>query len=66
MSEFKDKMCVCKDKACADKVVDEMTKWSSEMAKNADRDESQRRGHEEDVRRDGRIHEVRDQGMTGP
>jgi hypothetical protein len=38
MVEFKDKMCVCKDKPCADKVVDEMSKWSQEMAANADPD----------------------------
>jgi hypothetical protein len=33
MSEFKDKMCACKDTACAQGVSDEMTKWSQEMAK---------------------------------
>jgi len=38
MEEFKDKMCACKDKLCADNVTEEMTKWSQEMAKNADRD----------------------------
>jgi len=38
MAEFKDKMCVCKDKGCADGVVDEMTKWSQEVAARADRD----------------------------
>jgi hypothetical protein len=35
MSEFKDQMCACKDKACADKVQDSMNKWSAENAKNA-------------------------------
>jgi hypothetical protein len=40
MREFRDKMCLCKDKACADKVQDEMIRWSSEMAKSAgERDE---------------------------
>lgn len=33
MTGFKDSMCKCADKACADKVTEEMTKWSSEMAK---------------------------------
>jgi hypothetical protein len=37
MKEFKDKMCTCKDKACVDKVNEEMTKWSTENAsKNKD------------------------------
>jgi len=48
MIEFKDKMCRCVDKACADTVVDEMTKWSQEMAKNADRSA---RVTEEDTRK---------------
>ncbi|MFT3697112.1 MAG: hypothetical protein QM831_28475 [Kofleriaceae bacterium] len=26
---FKDQMCACKDQACSQKIVDEMTKWSS-------------------------------------
>jgi hypothetical protein len=38
MEEFSKKMCDCKDKACADKVNDDMTKWGVEMAKTADRD----------------------------
>jgi len=48
MEEFKDMMCACADKACADKVTDEMTKWSQEMAKDADRDA---RVSEEDTKR---------------
>jgi len=35
MGEFKDQMCACKDKACADKVQESMNKWSAENAKNA-------------------------------
>lgn len=35
MTEFKDQMCACKDKACADKVQEGMTKWSTEMAAKA-------------------------------
>ncbi|HEU4733699.1 MAG TPA: hypothetical protein VFT22_37655, partial [Kofleriaceae bacterium] len=30
MSELKDKMCACKDKACADQVAQEMTRWGTE------------------------------------
>jgi hypothetical protein len=35
MEEFSKAMCDCKDKACADKVNADMTKWGTEMAKNA-------------------------------
>src|SRR5258708_7625840 len=35
MEGFSKSMCDCKDKACADKVNDAMTKWGQEMAKNA-------------------------------
>jgi hypothetical protein len=35
MTEFKDKMCACKDAKCAQGVQEEMTKWSQDMAKNA-------------------------------
>jgi hypothetical protein len=35
MTEFKDAMCKCADKACADKVTADMTKWSADMAKEA-------------------------------
>ena len=35
MREFMDKMCACKDKACADRIQDETTKWASDMAKTA-------------------------------
>lgn len=31
MRKFTDDMCACKDTACAQKVSDEMTKWSQEM-----------------------------------
>ena len=40
MTDFKDKMCKCADKACADKVTEEMTKWGQEAAKaGADKQE---------------------------
>jgi len=32
MEEFSNEMCKCKDKACADKVQEGMTKWSTDMA----------------------------------
>jgi hypothetical protein len=37
MREFKDRMCACKagDKPCADKVQDELIRWSTETAKTA-------------------------------
>lgn len=35
MDEFSKMMCGCKDKACADKVNEELTKWGTEMAKKA-------------------------------
>jgi hypothetical protein len=35
MEGFQKRMCACKDKKCADKVQDDMTKWGTEMAKNA-------------------------------
>jgi hypothetical protein len=38
MEGFSKSMCDCKDKACADKVNEEMTKWGTEMAKTADKD----------------------------
>jgi hypothetical protein len=34
MAEFKDKMCACKDTACAQQVSDEMAKWSQDQAKD--------------------------------
>lgn len=36
MDEFAKKMCACKDKACADKVNADMTRWGTEMAKKTD------------------------------
>jgi hypothetical protein len=40
MESFQKQMCECKDKACADKVQDEMTKWAADAAKMAKPDES--------------------------
>jgi hypothetical protein len=36
MHGFKEQMCACRDKACADRVQDELVQWSSEMARSAD------------------------------
>jgi hypothetical protein len=33
MTDFKDRMCKCADKACADKITEDMTKWGQDMAK---------------------------------
>ncbi|HET7503543.1 MAG TPA: hypothetical protein VFK02_21120 [Kofleriaceae bacterium] len=33
MTTFKDDMCKCADKACAEKVTEAMTKWGQDMAK---------------------------------
>jgi hypothetical protein len=33
MNEFKERMCACKDKACAEKVNDDLMKWSTEQSK---------------------------------
>ncbi|MBA2543030.1 MAG: hypothetical protein H0V17_25540 [Deltaproteobacteria bacterium] len=35
MEAFSDRMCGCKDKACADQVNEDMSKWGTDMAKNA-------------------------------
>jgi hypothetical protein len=41
MADFKDQMCKCPDKACADKVTEAMTKWNQDMAKEGgDKDAS--------------------------
>ena len=31
-AEFADRMCACKDQACADRLQEDMTKWSQELA----------------------------------
>ena len=35
MTGFRDDMCKCTDKACADAVQEQMTKWSTKMAQEA-------------------------------
>ena len=34
--QFADEACACKDKACADKVTERVSKWGQEMAKDHD------------------------------
>ena len=46
MGEFKDQMCKCKDRACADKVNDDFTRVMTEMAK-----EQSDRPSEDDMKR---------------
>ncbi len=36
MRGFKDQMCACKDRACADRVQEELVQWSTEMARSSD------------------------------
>ena len=37
LESFQQQMCACKDKACADKVNDDMSKWSADMAGKDDK-----------------------------
>lgn len=39
MEKFTAQICACEDKACADRVQEDMMKWGTEMAKNAPRDD---------------------------
>lgn len=34
MDRFATAMCACKDKACADKISEEMARWGAEMSKH--------------------------------
>jgi hypothetical protein len=36
MQQFTDTMCACSDKDCVQKVADDMTSWSMEMAKKSE------------------------------
>lgn len=33
MARFRDEMCKCADRPCVDRVVEDMTQWSQEMAR---------------------------------
>ena len=56
MGEFKDQMCKCTDKACADKVAEAMTKWTQEFAKEAGGDKAAKPS-EEDTKKTTQIME---------
>jgi hypothetical protein len=38
MGEFRDQMCKCTDKACADKVTESMAKWTQDNAKEGSKE----------------------------
>ncbi|HEY0193596.1 MAG TPA: hypothetical protein VGC42_20910 [Kofleriaceae bacterium] len=63
MTDFKDKMCKCADKACADKVTEEMTKWGQEQAKNAGADKDAKVS-EEDTKKIAAVTEEMTKCMT--
>jgi hypothetical protein len=56
MAEFRDQMCKCTDKACADKVMESMTKWTQENAK-AGGDKEAAKPTEEDMKKTQAISE---------
>ena len=47
MTEFKDQMCKCADKACADKVAEAMTKWTQDFAKESGGDKAAKPSEED-------------------
>ena len=47
MGEFRDQMCKCTDKACADKVAEAMTKWTQEFAKEGGGDKAAKPSEED-------------------
>jgi len=49
MTEFKDRMCKCADKACADAVVADMNKWSAEMPKEEGKEPAKQSEEEQKV-----------------
>jgi hypothetical protein len=36
MSEFKDRICACKDKPCTDRITAEMTKWTQQTGRTGE------------------------------
>ncbi len=60
MDEFKVAMCACADAACAQRVADDMTRWSQEMARDQ---RPQPKMSEEDVKRAAAIGEEMGQCM---
>ena len=64
MTEFKDHMCVCADKQCADRVTEDMTKWGQEQARLAGSDGGYDRVSEEDTKQIARVVEEMTKCMT--
>lgn len=60
MTEFKDRMCACKDKACTENVAEEMTRWSQANAKG----EKEVKMSEEDMKKSTAIGEELTRCMT--
>ena len=56
MTEFKDQMCKCTDKACADKVMADMTKWTQDLAKEGG-DKEAAKPNEEDMKKSQAVSE---------
>jgi hypothetical protein len=54
MGEFKDQMCKCADKPCADKVQESMTKWGQDMAKEGG-DKEAAKPSEEDMKKQQQV-----------
>jgi hypothetical protein len=50
MARFRDQMCACRDKACADQVQDGMNRWSSDVAKDLGSDREDRKLGEDDIK----------------
>jgi hypothetical protein len=46
-TEFKDQMCKCTDKACADKVTEAMTKWTQDFQKESSGDKAAKASEED-------------------
>jgi hypothetical protein len=62
MTEFKDSMCACKDRACTERVTEEMTRWGQEQAKaGADKDVKM---SEEDMKKSAALSEEMGKCMT--
>jgi hypothetical protein len=61
LNEFSDAMCKCQDRACADRITQEMTAWGQEMARSAERPE---RVSDEDSKRLADITERMTQCMS--
>ena len=54
MSEFKNQMCACTDKACTDKVAGDMQKWQADMAKEMGGKEPEKM-NDEDMKKSAEI-----------